>query len=648
MCSPTSASMTPTSVNLVMGPLPARRVHIHARNAGAGQALHDDPLHLLRSQSPIRDRRGAAARAATGRRLVVAAVVARQAAPPPMKGHGHGTAHALLDVSALLAEREVGVSATVEQQDRLLLPLQAQAHRLEQHGRQDLGRRLGGRPGRRISGSAIRRGAKRSLGPAGANGTARRRRLRGRSLRPRLPSQVDQTDLGQDASAHAVGQRQKAVLPRSGVGPALQGGRRRAQHADAPVLRGPHYRQVPGAVPRRRAGLLVAPVVFFVHHDGAQARNGSKDGRTRPDRHPLLARLELAPCVVALARRQPRVEHRHKVAERAPEPSDGLRRERDLGHQHDRAFSPVQHVPKELHVHQGLAGARDPVQQERPAAASQRTPQPFQGASLVGRGHELRGRPGGPIAKRVHGHGFAFDGDHASLLHPANQVAAEPVLEQDLQRLPSAGFLKALVRLLLSLGLAEHALHLVQRADLARDHDHRAARDRRLPRRVRHRRRQHGSQHQAQRRHVVVGRPQGQLPEIPGHRRLPVQHRDDSAQTRNLLSLPGDPSRHGAAPEGHLDARPHRGNASRDPVAERLVDRHRQRHLDQRVLDRRTRPRAQRRLVHAVGPALVPLVAAQSTGRRKTSCCGSSTVTSGPSGPMNTLISVRSPTSPAM
>ncbi len=99
-------------------------------------------------------------------------------------------------------------------------------------------------------------------------------------------------------------------------------------------------------------------------------------GDRREDRRPGAhddARLALAdppPLVVALARRQLAVQHGHRGSEARPRGPHQHRRERDLGHQQDRALAEGERPLDAAQVDLGLAAAGDAVQQERPEATA--------------------------------------------------------------------------------------------------------------------------------------------------------------------------------------------------------------------------------------------------------------------------------------
>ena len=92
----------------------------------------------------------------------------------------------------------------------------------------------------------------------------------------------------------------------------------------------------PGVV-ARVALVLVGRVVLLVDHDQPEVGDRREHGRARADGDPRLAGAQPPPLVVALALAERRVQQRHRVAEARLEARDGLRRERDLRHEHDHA-----------------------------------------------------------------------------------------------------------------------------------------------------------------------------------------------------------------------------------------------------------------------------------------------------------------------
>ena len=83
--------------------------------------------------------------------------------------------------------------------------------------------------------------------------------------------------------------------------------------------------------------LLVAGVVLLVDDDEPEVAHGGEDRRARPDADQRVAAAQPPPLVVALPRPEPRVKQRDGVAEALAKAGDRLRRQRDLGDEHDRA-----------------------------------------------------------------------------------------------------------------------------------------------------------------------------------------------------------------------------------------------------------------------------------------------------------------------
>ena len=134
------------------------------------------------------------------------------------------------------------------------------------------------------------------------------------------------------------------------------------------ALRSDTRRRDVARVVARVALVLVGRVVLLVDHDQAEVADRREDRRARADRDPRLAGAQAAPLVVALALAERRVQQRDRVAEARLEAPDGLRRERDLGHEHDHALAALERRGGRAQVDLGLARAGDAVQQVRAAA----------------------------------------------------------------------------------------------------------------------------------------------------------------------------------------------------------------------------------------------------------------------------------------
>ena len=114
----------------------------------------------------------------------------------------------------------------------------------------------------------------------------------------------------------------------------------------------------------RVALVLVGRVVLLVDDDEADVAHGREDRRARPDAHARLPRAQPRPLVVALAGGELGVKDGDGVAEARHEARHDLRRQRDLGHEHDHPAAVGEHRRGRLQVDLGLARAGDAVQQQ--------------------------------------------------------------------------------------------------------------------------------------------------------------------------------------------------------------------------------------------------------------------------------------------
>ena len=94
----------------------------------------------------------------------------------------------------------------------------------------------------------------------------------------------------------------------------------------------------------------------------------SEDRRARADHDTRLAARDPLALVAALCVGQPRVQDRDRVAETRAEAADGLRRQGDLGDEHDRPEPALERRRRGLEVDLGLAAAGRAVEQEVAAA----------------------------------------------------------------------------------------------------------------------------------------------------------------------------------------------------------------------------------------------------------------------------------------
>ena len=154
-----------------------------------------------------------------------------------------------------------------------------------------------------------------------------------------LPAQVD------DAHARHRGAdpgREHDPLER---GPAL-GPRRRApvhrnRSLECCALRGDRAGVVAGI-----GLLLVRGVVLLVDDHEPEVAHRGEDRRACAHDDARLAPRDPIALVAALGLAERRVENRHRVAEPLAEATDGLRRERDLRHEHDRAEATLRAPPR--------------------------------------------------------------------------------------------------------------------------------------------------------------------------------------------------------------------------------------------------------------------------------------------------------------
>ncbi len=195
---------------------------------------------------------------------------------------------------------------------------------------------------------------------------------------PRLAAHVD------DAHRRQLAAHPPPELEALERRPALRPRRRRAEHGDGSLERSPLDRDRAGVVAGIRV-LLVGGVVLLVDDDQAEAAHGSEHRRAGTDDDARLAARDSLALVSPLGLAEARVEDRHPVAEPCPRTADGLGRERDLGHEQDRAEPPLESRRAGLEVHLGLPRARRPEEQERTARAGvERRHDPIGGRTLLG------------------------------------------------------------------------------------------------------------------------------------------------------------------------------------------------------------------------------------------------------------------------
>ena len=110
--------------------------------------------------------------------------------------------------------------------------------------------------------------------------------------------------------------------------------------------------------------LLVGRVVLLVDADQADPLHRREDRRARADHHPRLAAGDPLALVAPLGLAQAGVQDRDRVAEARAETTDRLRRERDLGDEHDRPEAALEGRCRRLEIDLGLAAPGRAVEQE--------------------------------------------------------------------------------------------------------------------------------------------------------------------------------------------------------------------------------------------------------------------------------------------
>ena len=174
-------------------------------------------------------------------------------------------------------------------------------------------------------------------------------------------------------------------------GPALGPRRGAAVDGDGTLERGA-LRRDRARVVARVGLLLVRGVVLLVDDHETEIPNRSEDRRPCPHDDPRLATRDAVALVTPLGLPERRVENRDRVAEALAEPADRLRRERDLGHEHDRAEPARECRLARLEVDLRLAAPGRPDEQEvrarRPSspATTRATATPCSGVSAAGAG----------------------------------------------------------------------------------------------------------------------------------------------------------------------------------------------------------------------------------------------------------------------
>ena len=331
-----------------------QRVRIESGDPEVREGAAQLGLDPLGARAEVADPAGAAVRAAFRRRRRAAAVVAAELLAGGVVDERQVAVRAAQALAAVAAQDESGGTAPVDEQDRLLGP-----------------------------------------GPQGRERSVQRpREDRAVTLR-QLIAQVDQLDRaapGRRAVRAARCARPGRHVPVPAVTTSGRGG---AEH-DAAAAQGGATARHPARVVARGAIGLEAGVVRLVNDQQHRTGERREDRGPGADHHARLAPQDPPPLVVALARRQARVQHRQVVAEQGVQPVRQLRDQRHLRHQHDRSLATLQGGVDGRHVDVRLARRRHALQQQL-SARRQRLDGSQRGPLLVGQvmGRWSRRRPMG-------------------------------------------------------------------------------------------------------------------------------------------------------------------------------------------------------------------------------------------------------------
>ncbi len=180
----------------------------------------------------------------------------------------------------------------------------------------------------------------------------------------RVRAQVNEADQWRLRLRGAPLQAQAGVASRHHVLQRLERWGGAAEHHRNAGMSCAHDGQVARRVAQRSLVLLEGGIVFLVHHDQPELRHRREHRRARAEHQACLATEGAAPGEEALVVGEPRMQHRHRGIEALAEARQQLRRECDLGHQHQRPPPRGQYPFDEPQVDLGLAAAGDAVQHE--------------------------------------------------------------------------------------------------------------------------------------------------------------------------------------------------------------------------------------------------------------------------------------------
>ncbi len=179
-----------------------------------------------------------------------------------------------------------------------------------------------------------------------------------------LLPQIDQAGFRQLSRAEPFRQFDALVLPRLSIRPAFEGGGRGGEHSHRLTQRGPQHRHVAGRI-KRAILLLVRPVMLLIDHDQAEVFEGEEQGRPGANHQLGIARRRPDPDAAALRSRDLGVPLSGPRAEPRLNPFNERCSESDFGEE-DEGLSPLPHTLRHrLHVNFGLARSGDALQQLR-------------------------------------------------------------------------------------------------------------------------------------------------------------------------------------------------------------------------------------------------------------------------------------------
>ena len=256
----------------------------------------------------------------------MAAVVAERLAPALVQGEAHRAVGARRLLAALAAQQAGGPAPAVQEEQGLLVPLEAQGEGFLEGGAQD----------------GVASGLEH--GPA-----------------------VDDLDLRETPGRDAQRKAQQCVLAALGVVVRLEGRCRGAEDDGGSFETGAHDRHV-ATVVARAVFLLVGSLVLFVDDDEAERRQGREHRRAGAHDHLRLGVADAPPLVVPFPRRQLAVLYGYRRAEAGEGGAHEHVGERDLGHEDQHGPARFEGPFGGAEVDLGLAAARDAVEEEWPEA----------------------------------------------------------------------------------------------------------------------------------------------------------------------------------------------------------------------------------------------------------------------------------------